>query len=106
MERLTQYEAMELFLDRATAVRPKFELTNDNAPAVAEVCHRLDGIPLAIGFPWGVQLPFPLHIPMPAQLDIKAMEPMELHNTAAGRALFRNHPKGDPALLAELHAEG
>jgi len=61
------------------------------------------GIPLAIGFPWGLQLPFPLHLPMPAQLDIKAMEPMELHNTAAGRALFRNHPKGDPELLAELH---
>ncbi len=61
------------------------------------------GIPLAVGFPWGLQLPFPLHIPLPAQLHMKATEPMELHNLAAGRALFRNNPKGDPALLAELH---
>jgi predicted ATPase/class 3 adenylate cyclase len=45
---LTQYEAVRLFIDRAIAVVPAFVVTNENAPAVAEVCHRLDGIPLAI----------------------------------------------------------
>ena len=47
-ERLTQYESVRLFIDRATAVRPGFKVTNDNAPYVAEICWRLDGIPLAI----------------------------------------------------------
>jgi len=47
-ERLTQYEAVRLFIDRATAVRPGFRVTNENAPFVAEICWRLDGIPLAI----------------------------------------------------------
>jgi predicted ATPase/class 3 adenylate cyclase len=47
-ESLTQYEAVQLFIDRATTVAPSFSLTNANAPAVAQVCHRLDGIPLAI----------------------------------------------------------
>ena len=61
------------------------------------------GVPLAIGFPWGLQLPFPPHIPLPAQLHMKAMEPMELHNLPAGRALFRSSSKGDPELLARLH---
>lgn len=41
-------EAVQLFLERARAVRPAFGLTPQNAPALAEVCQRLDGIPLAI----------------------------------------------------------
>ena len=48
MESLSQYDAVRLFLDRATKARPNFRLTNDNAPAVAQICDRLDGIPLAI----------------------------------------------------------
>lgn len=47
-EALSQYEAVRLFVDRAVAVSPAFAVTNENAPAVAQVCHRLDGIPLAI----------------------------------------------------------
>jgi predicted ATPase/class 3 adenylate cyclase len=47
-QRLSQYEAVKLFIARAVAVRPDFAITNANAPAVAEICSRLDGIPLAI----------------------------------------------------------
>jgi non-specific serine/threonine protein kinase len=45
---LTRYEAVRLFADRAAAVRPAFVITNENATAVADICRRLDGIPLAI----------------------------------------------------------
>ncbi|HYZ10630.1 MAG TPA: adenylate/guanylate cyclase domain-containing protein [Actinomycetota bacterium] len=48
VEGLSQYEAVSLFVDRATAVQPGFQVTNENAPAVAEICARLDGLPLAI----------------------------------------------------------
>ncbi len=47
-EGLTQYEAVRLFIERALSVKPGFVVTNENAPAVAEICHRLDGLPLAI----------------------------------------------------------
>lgn len=47
-EEIGRSEAVRLFMDRATAVRPNFVLTADNATAVAEICHRLDGIPLAL----------------------------------------------------------
>jgi predicted ATPase/class 3 adenylate cyclase len=47
-ERLTHYGAVRLFVERAKAVKPDFEVTNDNARAVAEICARLDGLPLAI----------------------------------------------------------
>jgi predicted ATPase/transcriptional regulator with XRE-family HTH domain len=42
------YDAVELFVDRALAVNAYFALSDDNAPHVAEICRRLDGIPLAI----------------------------------------------------------
>jgi predicted ATPase/DNA-binding CsgD family transcriptional regulator/uncharacterized protein HemY len=48
LERLTQYEALRMFIDRAVALRPDFAVDNANAPAVAEICARLDGLPLAI----------------------------------------------------------
>jgi predicted ATPase/class 3 adenylate cyclase len=41
-------EAVRLFVDRAGLVDPGFDLTSENAPAVASICRRLDGIPLAI----------------------------------------------------------
>ena len=47
-EKVSQYDAVALFIERAVAVKPDFQVTNDNAPAVAEICVRLDGLPLAI----------------------------------------------------------
>ncbi len=45
---LSQYDAVALFIQRARSVNPTFSVTNQNAPAVAEICARLDGLPLAI----------------------------------------------------------
>lgn len=47
-EQLTEYEAVRLFSERARAATPKFAITATNAPAVVEICHQLDGLPLAI----------------------------------------------------------
>ncbi len=47
-EELVLYDAVRLFVDRAVAITPEFTLTGENAPVVAQVCQRLDGIPLAI----------------------------------------------------------
>ena len=48
LARLSQYEAVALFIERARAARPAFSITNESAQAVAEICVRLDGLPLAI----------------------------------------------------------
>jgi predicted ATPase/class 3 adenylate cyclase len=48
IEELSQYEAVRLFIDRATLVSPHFDVTKENAPFIAQICYRLDGIPLAI----------------------------------------------------------
>lgn len=48
LEELVRFEAVQLFLERARSVKPSFELTDENAEAVAELCLRLDGLPLAI----------------------------------------------------------
>ena len=45
---LVQYGSVQLFIDRAQAIRPDFQVTDSNAPAVAELCVRLEGLPLAI----------------------------------------------------------
>jgi predicted ATPase/class 3 adenylate cyclase len=48
LETLTQYAAVRLFIERAITVLPAFTANNDNAPLIAQICHQLDGIPLAI----------------------------------------------------------
>jgi len=47
-EDLVLYDAVRLFVDRATSATPGFNVTSENGPAVAQVCQQLDGIPLAI----------------------------------------------------------
>src|SRR5262249_17860528 len=47
-EVLLQFPSVQLFMDRARAVRPDFQLTPENVTAVGELCDRLEGLPLAL----------------------------------------------------------
>ena len=47
-EAIAHYYSVRLFVDRARGAAPVFQLTSDNAPAIAAICKRLDGIPLAL----------------------------------------------------------
>lgn len=47
-ESLNHYESVRLFIDRAVLAKSDFQVTNQNAPALAFLCYHLDGIPLAI----------------------------------------------------------
>ena len=59
-EALTQSKSAQLFIERAMAANPKFNVSDKNASFVAQICRRLDGIPLALelaaahvrSFPW------------------------------------------------------
>jgi predicted ATPase/class 3 adenylate cyclase len=48
LQAIQESEAVQLFVERAQAVQPEFQLTASNAPNVAQICRRLDGIALAI----------------------------------------------------------
>jgi predicted ATPase len=48
LAQLAENEAVALFVDRAMAVKPGFTIGSENAPAIAAICNRLDGLPLAI----------------------------------------------------------
>jgi predicted ATPase/DNA-binding SARP family transcriptional activator len=48
VDSLSSFDAVALFIDRAQTVDPRFHLTEEEAPRVAEICLRLDGLPLAI----------------------------------------------------------
>jgi predicted ATPase/DNA-binding SARP family transcriptional activator len=48
IQNLKEFESIQLFVERAAAARPDLALTQQNAFTVAQICHRLDGIPLAL----------------------------------------------------------
>ena len=48
LEALSQFEAVKLFIERAVAAKHDFQVTNENAPAIAGICEHVDGLPLAI----------------------------------------------------------
>ena len=48
LQSLSQNSAVKLFIERGQAIKSTFQLTNENAPVVAEICRHLDGLPLAI----------------------------------------------------------
>lgn len=79
---LSQFAAVELFTQRAQAVKPTFSLTNANASVVAEICFRLDGLPLAIEL---------------AAARVKLLAPQELLSRLENRFdLLRNGPRDLP----------
>lgn len=48
LQAIRNYDAVKLFVERARSISPRFTLTLENAPAVVEICQRLDGLPLAL----------------------------------------------------------
>jgi len=48
LEHLAEYDAVRLFVDRAQGVNPEFALNSANSAAIASICRRLDGLPLAL----------------------------------------------------------
>jgi len=83
VERLSQYAAIALFIQHARAVQLAFQLTNANAPAVTEICVRLDGLPLAIEL---------------AAARVKLFSPEALLARLSGRlALLSGGPRDLPA---------
>jgi predicted ATPase len=67
---LLQYPAVALFVQRAIAVKPDFEVNRENASAVTEICARLDGLPLAIEL---------------AAARVKVLSPSSMRTRLAGR---------------------
>jgi predicted ATPase/class 3 adenylate cyclase len=87
---LAGYEAVQLFVERAQAVRADFRLTDENAAAVAEICLRLDGLPLAIEL---------------ATARINLFSPEALRDRLGSRLkLLRGGPRDLPARQQTLRA--
>ncbi|HET7519421.1 MAG TPA: adenylate/guanylate cyclase domain-containing protein [Actinomycetes bacterium] len=87
---LAGYEAVQLFVERAQAVRPDFRLTNENAAAIADICQRLDGLPLAIEL---------------ATSRINLFSPKELLERLGSRlAMLRGGPRDLPSRQRTLRA--
>jgi predicted ATPase/catechol-2,3-dioxygenase len=81
--------AIQLFIDRAGLVRPGFALTNSNAPTIAEICARLDGLPLAIEL---------------AAARIKLLSPqMLLERLRQNREVLRSAARDVPERQQTLH---
>jgi predicted ATPase len=90
LDKLARYAAVALFVARARDVQPEFELNAANTPAVAEICTRLDGLPLAIEL---------------AAARIKLFSPAALLKRLAPRlSLLTGGPRDAPARQRTLRA--
>lgn len=89
-EAYEQYAAVRLFVDRARAVVPDFEVNADNAAALMRLCHQLDGNPLAIEF---------------AAVRLRSLSPHQLEDRVAERYdLLTEGRRGAPARQQSLRA--
>lgn len=79
---ISGFEAVRLFVERARAVQPAFELTDANAPDVARICWRLDGIPLALELAAAR-----LRVLTPAQISERLNDQFRLLKTGATTVL-------------------
>jgi predicted ATPase/class 3 adenylate cyclase len=87
---LAGYEAVQLFVERAQAVRPDFGLTNKTAAAIADICLHLDGLPLAIEL---------------ATSRMNLFSPEELRERLGSRlAMLRGGPRDLPSRQRTLRA--
>ena len=87
---LAGYEAVQLFVERAQAVRPDFRLSNQNSAAIADICLRVDGLPLAIEL---------------ATARINLFSPEELRERLSSRlALLRGGSRDLPSRQRTLRA--
>jgi predicted ATPase/class 3 adenylate cyclase len=87
---LVGYEAVQLFVERAQAVKPDFRLTDQNSATVADICLRLDGLPLAIEL-------------ATARINLFSLE--ELRERLTSRlALLRGGPRDLPSRQRTLRA--
>jgi predicted ATPase/class 3 adenylate cyclase len=77
---ISRYEALSLFIQRAMAVRPDFMVTSDNASAIAEICRRLDGLPLAIEL---------------AASRVRILSPQAILSRLGDRLLLLKHDRDD-----------
>jgi non-specific serine/threonine protein kinase len=82
---LLQYEAVQLFLDRAGAIISGFALTDENRAAVAAICRKLEGIPLAIELAAARLRTF-----SPAELDVRLTDRWELLSRGSRTAPYRH----------------
>jgi predicted ATPase/DNA-binding NarL/FixJ family response regulator len=86
-------EAMQLFVERAKAVRPDFTLTRENTPIVANLCKRLDGLPLAIE----------LAAARTRAVPVRALVNM-LGSASGGLPILTGGPRGAPERQRTLRA--
>jgi predicted ATPase len=48
LQEILQYSSIQLYLDRVRSILPDFTITPENISSIAEICHQLDGLPLAL----------------------------------------------------------
>jgi predicted ATPase/transcriptional regulator with XRE-family HTH domain len=86
LDTLLEYSAIALFAERARVVKVDFELTPENAPAILDICTRLDGLPLAIEL---------------IAAYVKLLSPQELVPLLSGHFILHSHAQVDD--LADRH---
>jgi predicted ATPase/class 3 adenylate cyclase len=110
VEEAMESPAVRLFVERARRVRPDFELTSGDAPAVAEICTRLDGLPLGIELAAsriGLLTPLSIADRLAQRLDLPGTAPRDMpeRQRSLERAIAWSHDLLEPAeqqLLARL----